>query len=599
MPNKNTDQKKDAQSFLNEIRFILSFSNFKRREYVWNILLIALEVIPFCALPILIKIIIDQFIPTGDLDGIYLCLAAALFLSLMNILFHASWQAHLTAGIIKTAGANLQLALIQKLQRTRQEALDNLPSGRIFARITLSTNNIVQFMGGFLGSMINTGIGFLFILLILILINPKLALIITLLVPIFSLGQYFLTGKLRETQRHARVAIETFSQALSLFVQNSLLSRVHGEESFESARVEAHNTKIVSTSKQVIRKSALFGSSVYANNQIAFLLSLGISSWFVIQGNLLIGEMILFVQYMSRLTSCFNAILSQYPQMILFRDSIESIREIWNMPEMPDSGSYTPKETVKGHVLFKNVSFYYPGSSKKVLDNISFEILPGQSIGLVGPSGSGKSTIIRLLLGLYQPTEGEIYIDSIPLSKWNLNSLRKYYGTVSQDTILFSGTVKENITHGRPVLSNSDLVDAVTRAHAYSFINKLPQKFEEIVLENGSNFSGGERQRLAIARALFRKPKLLFLDEATSALDSESEHEVQNAINGLLGGQTAFIVAHRLTTIFKTDCIFIFKDGRITENGSHNALIDLNGDYAELLSTQMKLPKNILYTLKL
>jgi ATP-binding cassette subfamily B protein len=245
---------------------------------------------------------------------------------------------------------------------------------------------------------------------------------------------------------------------------------------------------------------------------------------------------------------------------------------------------------VTGLVEFSDVSFTYPTNHKPSLSKINVTAEPGRMIALVGPSGSGKSTFINLVIGFLRPTSGSIKLDGVDMSTLDLRSSRKFLSVVAQDTILFDGTVFENITYGMVDATAEQAESALRAANAWEFVAKLPDGMDTIVGERGSRISGGQKQRLAIARAIIRDPRILVLDEATSALDSESERLIQSALHELMKSRTTFVVAHRLSTVKEAHLILVLEDGVIVESGTHRELVNGNGTYRRLYDAQSFIP---------
>ena len=266
--------------------------------------------------------------------------------------------------------------------------------------------------------------------------------------------------------------------------------------------------------------------------------------------------------------------------------AIDRIFGVLDMPEtVNDKQGAIDLPPIKGNVVVENVTFSYDGKHH-ALENVSFEVKPGQMIAFVGPSGAGKSTIANLIPRFYDVNSGSIKIDGFDIRDVKVDSLREQIGIVPQETLLFSTTVMENIRYGRLEATDEEVIAAARAANADKFILELPEGYQTKIGERGLNLSGGQRQRMAIARAMLKNPQILILDEATSALDTESEKIVQSALDELMIGRTSFVIAHRLSTIFGADKIFVIDKGKICESGTHKELLALNGVYSNLYNIQ-------------
>ena len=303
-----------------------------------------------------------------------------------------------------------------------------------------------------------------------------------------------------------------------------------------------------------------------------------------------VGDLISFVLYTTFIGASFGGIAEMYAQIQKAVGATERVFEL--LEETPEEINANPKTTsiekIKGNVSFHNVAFSYPSRKEiEVLKDVNFTAEFGQKIAIVGPSGAGKSTISSLLLRFYDITSGEILVDGKSIYDYDLENLRGNMSIVPQDVILFGGTIRENIAYGKPDASDEEIMVAAKQANALNFVEGFPEKFETLVGERGVKLSGGQRQRIAIARALLKNPSILILDEATSSLDSESEKLVQEALEVLMEGRTSIIIAHRLSTIRNADKILVLDNGKITEEGTHQELINLeNGTYKNLSNLQ-------------
>ncbi len=265
------------------------------------------------------------------------------------------------------------------------------------------------------------------------------------------------------------------------------------------------------------------------------------------------------------------------------RNVVERLREIIFVEHEPEKGI---EKEIKGHIVFKNVSFKYPLAKDYALRNVSFEIKPGETVAIVGPSGAGKSTIADLIAGFWYPTEGDILIDGISIKELSLRSLRSQIAVVTQDVILFNDSVINNIRFGNISSTFEEVLSAAKMADAHDFIVKLPQGYDSLVGEKGVLLSGGQKQRITIARAILREPKILIFDEATASLDTESEEKIQRALEQMRKGRTTVVIAHRLSTIKRADKIIVMDKGQIIEQGTHEELLSLGGLYSELWHLQ-------------
>ena len=565
--------------------FYLSFFKQHKADLIWTLFLNFLITIPMQITPLFIKIIIDNYIPSEDIISIVTLFVLAAILYLFNILFIVSMRISST-GMIKSISSELRSILTRRLQILSLSYINKNSSGRFYSKIMRDVEKLERFANVFLISIFRPAIMLVMIVSILLWVNPRLLGIFLLILPIYFAIFAIFKSIVRRTRHMERMANETLSITVSNFLQTSLLSRQHGHEHFEANKIKESSESLTNTSTESIAYISLFNSSNMMLTRIFNFGILAIAAVSVIHGNLTIGGMLLFIQYFQQILQIVTTFNNQFEALSEFSESVSSIKEVLDAPDIEFNNGKRQINKIDGKVTFENVNFSYNDDSN-VLHDINLDIPQGTTVGLVGKSGSGKSTFVNLILGLYRPQSGTIFIDDMPINSVDMRSVRKKIGVVNQSPIIFSGTVYDNIVHAYKNMPMEKVIDAAKKANAYDFILKLENGFDTFIGENGVLLSGGQRQRLTIARTILRNPSILILDEATSAIDSESEILVQEALDKLIGSVTTFIIAHRLSTVRNADIIFVLDQGYLVEQGTHEELMKLNKHYANLVNPQL------------
>ncbi len=567
-----------------------------RRPLAKILILFPLKHSAYLFYPILIKLIIDRFIPARRLDLIFGTLGVVALLGVLNFFCHRAYTVCETV-ITKGVSRDLRNQIIEKLQILSLQYHVSHESGRFVSKLLVDVERTERFAELLFNTLLASVFTVAFSVAVLAADNWKMLLFYLLCIPFYLLVYRYFNVRFGRLQHAARMANEDLSQSISQFIQTSFLSKLHGEEEFERRRIDERSVDIIQRQKSIRKTIASFGIITVTFSQVFTMLIVAVCATLVIRGEMLIGSLVLFLTYITQLTNTVTNIINQFPTVTEFAESVYSIREVLNAAEEEQNQGKEKPATIVGELEFQDVDFAYVGGTP-VFAGLSVALVRAATVALVGASGSGKTTFVNLALGLVRPQRGRILLDGRDLQSLDMRHVRKQVGVVTQEPIIFRGTVYENIAHGREDYDKQAVQEAARRANAHDFIAALPDGYDTVVGERGATLSGGQKQRIAIARTIFRRPAILVLDEATSALDAESEREVQKGIDGLLGGQTTIVIAHRLSTIFKADRILVFDKGKIAESGTHDQLIDRRGLYASLLQVQMGLDEHSIGVLK-
>ena len=428
-------------------------------------------------------------------------------------------------------------------------------------------------------------ISFLFLLFI---INFKFTILVIIIIPLSGFFSYKVGQSIRRKSKRSSVQSAGILNIIKETLSNIKIVKIFNLENEENEKFVKENNKYFNL---IFKQSRLSNLLTPINETIGLIVGV-LLIWFggisVLQQGAMSSED--FIKFILLLFAMLQPIRKLANVNVLFQNGIAAAERVFsvfdNHDKIPESKNAFKINSFKNSINFKDVNFKYEGQDSLILDNINLEICKGQTVAIVGKSGAGKTTLTDLLPRFYDPISGNIFIDKINLKDLNLKNLRDLYGIVTQNVILFNDTIKNNIIHGNKNASENDINKAVKSANIQDLVEKLDNGLNTYIGENGVKLSGGEKQRLSIARALIKNPDILILDEATASLDSESEKMVHSAIDNIIKNRTVIIIAHRLSTIINADKILVMNDGKIVESGSHNELLKNNGYYKKLHDIQ-------------
>ena len=477
--------------------------------------------------------------------------------------------------------------LYAHLQRLSLSFYSQHKTGELISRLTNDVKVVQK-------ALIKTTVTFIYKLftviggiIYLLYLNVRLTLFLLIILPLVAYIIKVFNTKIRRVSRRAQVKIADISDVIQETMSAMRVIKSFGREDYEYQRFSRRNQEDFEARLKNSQYKAMLSPLVEFVASIAFTVILWYGGLEVLRGNMAASELIAFFTMLLAMTGpirSLSQINAKIQKALAAGERIFETMDYDNIVTPPQNG--IKPDTLDGRVKFEDVSFSYQ-DSEQVLDDINLAVDPGEAVALVGPSGAGKSTLVDLIPRFYDPTEGTVRIDGHDISELDVDWLRSNIGIVPQETVLFSGTIRENISYGNFEAGEEEIKEAARAANAHGFIEEFPEGYETQVGERGVGLSGGQQQRVAIARALLKDPKILIFDEATSSLDAESEQMVQDALARLMEDRTTFIIAHRLSTIINVNNIVVLENGRMIERGDHDTLIDRGEKYASLYRNQI------------
>ncbi|MFJ8113534.1 ABC transporter ATP-binding protein [Streptomyces sp. NPDC096132] len=559
-----------------------------RRSLAGAVVVFTVKHSPVWLLPLITASIIDTVVQHQPLARLWTSTSVILFILLVNYPLHLLYV-RLLYGSVRRMSTTLRSALCTRMQQLSIGYHSRVSAGVLQAKVVRDVETVEQMVQ----QTAEQGLGALTVLtggLVIIAVRtPEFVPVFLVVVPAAALLVDRLRARLRAHNEHFRHEVENLSSRVTEMTRLIPVTRAHGLEGKALRRMDGTLRRLLTSGMRLDLLNGRVGSLAWVLLNVIGVLVLTGAALISYHGlwGVTPGDVVMLSAFLTTLTNSTTTLAGLAPVISRGLESVRSVGEVLQTPELEDNAGKTEVASLRGAVTFEGVGYAYDEGVPAVRD-LTLSVRPGETIALVGASGAGKSTVLNLVIGFIRPTAGRLLLDGTDMNTLDLRTYRRFVSVVPQESILFDGTVRENVAYGMEDEADEETVRAALRdANALEFVERLPDGLDTLVGERGARLSGGQKQRLAIARALIRDPRVLVLDEATSALDTRSEALVQQALARLLRGRTTFVVAHRLSTVRGADRIVVMGEGRVLETGTHDELLHRGGAYTDLHSGQL------------
>ncbi|MEB3751530.1 ABC transporter ATP-binding protein [Geobacillus icigianus] len=570
-----------AKSSMGTLRRLWTFIAPQKRKLLAALGMVVASTALALAGPYVIGSTIDVYIVERKTDGflttllfllaIYAALGAATFLQ--NYWMIAVGQ--------RTVHA-IRASLFRHFHELPISFFDRRQQGELMSRITNDIDNMSQTFNSTVIQVVSSTLTLVGAIAVMVFKSLVLTAVTLVVVPLMYAGMRWITRRTQVRFREQQRALGEMNGLIEEALSGQKVVKLFSQEERMTAEVVRKNIELKQAGFWAQTYSGLIPKLMNFLNNLSFALIAGVGGWLAVKGMISVGTIVVFVEYARQFTRPLNDLANQWNTLLSALAGAERVLEIFDLPkEEEDEGEAEEIDRLHGRIEFRDVVFSYD-KQRPALRGVNFSVSPGETVALIGPTGAGKTTVLQLLARFYDPDAGTVVIDGRDSRTIKRASLRRHMAFVLQDTFLFAGTIRDNIRYGRLEATDEEVEEAARKANAHSFITKLPNGYDTVLTADGGGISQGQRQLLAIARAMIADPAVLILDEATSNIDTVTEVRIQEALARLMAGRTCFVIAHRLNTVQNADRILVLNEGKVVEQGTHEELLEAKGFYFEL-----------------